>query len=356
MRRPLAAATITIGLLTAAAPAHAADITGWMPYWAPNSTVANINAAAPGLIREVSPFWYELVADPDGTVTVQAHPLDTADHDAAAHLHAQGIALLPTVTDSTGTGVLSAYLAEPQHRISLATELLDIARAHDGIDLDLEGFAFRDPPSTWAATAPRWTAFVRALSWRLDREGLLLAVTTPPVTGARSGYWVYDWPGIARYVDRLRVMTYDYSYSSPGPISPRRWVHDIAAYATTVAPKRKIQIGAAAYGRNWVTGITGTCPAGTPVHTTVLTATDARAIANETGGTITWNRRAGEAVLTYHRVYRDPSTQCTVQRQAWYPTARSLRQHLAIADRHGLRSLAVWSLDLAPETFLAAPR
>ena len=49
----------------------------------------------------------------------------------------------------------------------------------------------------------------------------MLSITTPPLYSATTGYWVYDWAGIADKVDRLRIMAYDYSVSG-GPIAPRR--------------------------------------------------------------------------------------------------------------------------------------
>ena len=47
-------------------------------------------------------------------------------------------------------------------------------------------------------------------------------------------------------------MSYEYSYSSPGPMAPIWWVQQIVAHAVTVVPPAKIQLGIPAYGRDYV--------------------------------------------------------------------------------------------------------
>ena len=53
-------------------------------------------------------------------------------------------------------------------------------------------------------------------------------MSIPPIydTGrtSDSGSWVYDYGAIAPVVDHIRVMAYDYSTDSPGPIAPLEWV------------------------------------------------------------------------------------------------------------------------------------
>ena len=49
---------------------------------------------------------------------------------------------------------------------------------------------------------PLWVAFVSELGARLHADGRILTVTVPPIYDAGqspdSGYWVYDYGGIAR--------------------------------------------------------------------------------------------------------------------------------------------------------------
>ena len=128
-------------------------------------------------------------------------------------------------------------MSKPKKRAKLVDRMvsLAVAEGYAGLDLDFEKFAFNDGSSTWAATRPNWVQFVKELGTALHAHGKELAATTPPLCsmggacGGRNGYWVYDRKGIAPYVDRLRIMAYDYSWSVPGPIGPYPWAEAIVA-------------------------------------------------------------------------------------------------------------------------------
>ena len=103
-------------------------------------------------------------------------------------------------------------MSKPKKRAKLVDRMvtLAVAEGYAGLDLDFEKFAFSDGSSTWATTRPNWVTFVKELGTALHAQGKELAATTPPLCsmggacGTRNGYWVYDWKGIAPYVDRLR--------------------------------------------------------------------------------------------------------------------------------------------------------
>ena len=68
-----------------------------------------------------------------------------------------------------------------------------------------------------------------------------------------------DYAAIGRVADQVRVMAYDYhwSTSAPGPIAPVDWVRDVLDYSLTRIPADKIVLGVPLYGYDWV-GDTGT--------------------------------------------------------------------------------------------------
>ncbi|MGA0286726.1 MAG: glycosyl hydrolase family 18 protein, partial [Phycisphaerales bacterium] len=126
--------------------------------------------------------------------------------------------------------------------------------------------------SSWDATRPNWTAFVAELGAALRAQGKLLSVTIPGpcsvqnICGGRNGYWVYNLEGIAPHADRIRIMAYDYTVQSIGPIAPIDWVRANVEYAITVMDPGKLQIGVPTYGRArtrkkggdfWLSGV---CP------------------------------------------------------------------------------------------------
>src|SRR5207247_1826940 len=95
---------------------------------------------------------------------------------------------------------------------------------------------FTDSSPFWF-TAKSATSVTAQLSQALHAHGKKLTVAVPVMYDATrtssSGYWVYDYAGIGPYVDRMRIMTYDYSVSRAGPIAPIAWVSRVAAFAAT---------------------------------------------------------------------------------------------------------------------------
>jgi tRNA modification GTPase len=135
-----------------------------------------------------------------------------------------------------------------------ADKLPSYSNGFDGIDLDFEGFAFVDGNKTWTKTAPNWVQFIKELSTQLHLSQKLLSVTTPYAfdpSEKQKGYTVYAWADIAASIDRLRIMTYDYSVAKPGPIGPIAWTEKTLKYAISIMPASKVFIGLPGYGRGW---------------------------------------------------------------------------------------------------------
>ena len=285
-------------------------------------------------------------------------------------LRASGVQVIPTFTDGTGKLVLAGIIADPIKSATLISTLSSFAVVNnfDGIDLDWEGFAFTDGTATCATTQPNWTKFVGQLAASLHQQGKILSVTTPeirdPATGKR-GYWVYDWAGIANSIDRLRIMTYDYSVSSVGPIGPISWVEAAAKYAASLVPASKIWIGIPAYGRDWVVAVSGTCPVfgidGRPLGIDIrapangvagsratFVAKDAQTLAASYGATPTWNATYGENTFNYSKTYVGTSdagvpASCTAQRSAWYQDPRGVLLRAQLVTKYRLGGIAFWS-------------
>ncbi|MEZ5248244.1 MAG: glycosyl hydrolase family 18 protein [Ilumatobacteraceae bacterium] len=160
-------------------------------------------------------------------VTYDGLPDDAKDTYRAAAA-AAGVPLIATIFDDSPSGTMAAVLADPASR---AIHVQTVARlviegGFAGVDLDYEKFAFSDSRDTWAATSPNWIAFLTELAVPLRAAGKQLIVSVPPVydgerTGA-SGYWVYDYAAMGEIVDRIRVMTYDYSFQGGDPARSRR--------------------------------------------------------------------------------------------------------------------------------------
>ena len=184
------------------------------------------------LMREVMPFWFSLksptVIRDDYVSGNPSWPMA----DTVCLMRRAGLQVIPTMTDGTDKLVLSEYLSNATTRTTLVKTIVELVMKNnfDGIDLDYEGFAFVDGNSTWSKTAPRWVAFVKELSVALRANKKLLSVSTPYLYNpneAQKGYFVYAWAEIATSIDRLRIMTYDYSVAKPGPMGPLSWTEKL---------------------------------------------------------------------------------------------------------------------------------
>ncbi len=367
--------------VTLSTQAHSANpprkiLTGWIPYYSMKTSLpAALNNA--DLIKEVMPFWYTLkyngktkaayVSD----LYVTGNPSIPIATPLAA-MRAAGFQIIPTITDGTEKLVLSNLLANPTSRTQIAKTLFDYVMVNnfDGIDLDFEGFAFVDGNTTWAKTAPGWVALVKELSGMLRVNNKLLSVSTPynfNPAERQKGYTVYAWPQIAPYIDRLRIMTYDYSVSKVGPIGPLAWTEKTVAYAASIMPASKIYIGLAGYGRDWVTKVDGVCPApfakaikvGAKAATFVMR--NAAALAASYQATPVFDQKFGEATFTYTKSYEGTtadgrSTICTATRTAWYQNAQSYKLRSELVAKYKLGGGTAWTLGMEEPLAMEAIR
>ncbi|MEY4735471.1 MAG: hypothetical protein RL428_806 [Actinomycetota bacterium] len=341
-------------------------LSGWIPYYSIKTSLpAAINNA--DLIREVMPFWYTLKFNGKTQSTVVTDLYSPANPSVpmaqtVSALRAAGFTLIPTITDGTEKDVLAGLLAKPAARAQIVKAITDMVMVNnfDGVDLDFEGFAFVDSNKTWPKTAPLWTALVKELSASLHAQKKLLSVSTPYVLdpkGKQRGYYVYAWADIAPYIDRLRIMTYDYSVAKVGPIGPISWAERTVQYAVSVMPASKVYVGIAGYGRDWVTAVSGVCPAnvasvirpGAKAATFVMR--NAQALAASYGVTPTYDEKFGESTFSYQKVYNGTTagglaTSCTASRTAWYQDAKSYELRANLVNKYRLGGLAAWTIGM----------
>ena len=314
------------------------------------------------LMREVMPFWYSLksptVIRDDYVSGNPSWPIA----DTVCLMRRAGLQIIPTMTDGTAKLVLSEYLANVTTRTTIVKTIVDlvIKNDFDGIDLDYEGFAFVDVNSTWSNTAPRWVALVKELSVALHAKNKLLSVSTPYVYDPKEkqkGYFVYAWADIASSIDRLRIMTYDYSVARPGPMGPLAWTEKTIQYAVSIMSASKVYVGLPGYGRDWITSVKGKCPTSAPpgliggAKAATFKMNYAAAKAAIDGAVPTYNEQYGEATYSYTQSYNGlsasgASTACTVNRTVWYQNAQSFAARMALVAKYRLGGAAMWTMTL----------
>ena len=314
------------------------------------------------LIKEVNPFWFTLkspaIIRNDFATGNPSWPMATT----VCLMKRAGLAVVPTITDGTATLQLSGLLANQKSRTQIVEAIATLVNVNnfDGIDLDFEGFAFVDGNTTWAKTSPSWIAFIKELSAKLHTSGKVLSVTTPVLfdpTQKSKGYTVYAWAAIAKDIDRLRIMTYDYSVAKPGPIGPIEWIERSVSYAVSVMDSSKVYVGLPGYGRDWITKIVGVCPTSAPVGTTMSAkaATFKMNYVNEKAAIDKaipiFDTKTAESTYSYTQVFNGQNskglaTSCTVSRTAWFQDSQSYAIRAALVEKYKLAGVALWTLGM----------
>jgi spore germination protein YaaH len=319
----------------------------WVPYWTLDDALPDFDRRG-GSMREVSPFWFtavgvdEIAVDPNASVEATDAFMEAARR--------ADVAVVPSIVDLLPAGEMAAILADPATRTRHVEAIRRFAADgdFDGIDIDYEQFAFADGRDTWAATRPNWVAFIAELGAALRGDGRTLAVSIPPVYDAgqtnESGFWVYDYGAIVDHVDRIRIMTYDFSVGDPGPIAPLDWVETAinGAIEATGSPD-KLVLGLPAYGRNWVIATVGTCPADAPGRTSV-TARSVDDLIERRGVVPIRVDETGEWTFDYELEVSDETGSCVQTRRVHYVDGDGIRLRMDLAREYRLDGVALWAL------------
>ena len=382
-----------------------AIVSGWIPYYSVKTVmpfikkIPNAAAVTPGapvtceaneylpedlallnssylytnkdLMKEVMPFWFTLksptIIRNDYTTGNPSWPMA----DTLCLMRKTGLKIIPTITDGTDKLVLAGYLAKSDIRTTIVASIVDLVNKNgfDGIDLDFEGFAFVDGNTTWAKTAPNWVLFIRELSTQLHLSQKILSITTPYAfnpSEKQKGYTVYAWADVAASIDRLRIMTYDYSVAKPGPIGPIAWTEKTLKYAISIMPASKVFIGLPGYGRDWITSIVGTCPTSAPpgltksakAATFKMSYASTKAVIDQ--AVPIFDEKSSEATYSYVKTFnglttKGSATSCSISRTVWYQNDRSFTERMNLVAKYRLGGAALWTLgmeDLSATTAL----
>jgi spore germination protein YaaH len=319
----------------------------WVPYWALDASLPDARRRVPSM-REVSPFWFnavgvdQIIVDPNASAELTSEFMDT--------VRRLDVDVVPSIIDAMPAGEMAAILADPSTRAQHVATIRTFAADgdYDGIDIDYEQFAFADGRDTWAATRPNWVAFIEELSAALRSDGRLLTVSIPPVYDAgqtsESGYWVYDYGAIVDHVDRIRIMTYDFSVSQPGPIAPLEWVESaITGTIEATGSPDKLVLGLPAYGRNWPVRTTGVCPAEDVPGRTSVSARSVDELIERRGATPVPVDETGEWEFEYELEVSDGTTTCIQTRQVHYVDGDGIALRMDLARQYRLGGVALWA-------------
>jgi spore germination protein YaaH len=238
-------AVVVFAVVATAHSAFAYRIAAWIPGWDPNALTSTQTHAS--LMSESNPTWYQI--NSDGSLAKK-----TAAEDPTWRAAMTGTAVMPTVQNTTSSGwnqsVALNVIGTPANRETHAEAIRQVVatQGYAGIDIDYE----RLPLSARA----NFTAFIQLLASKLHADGKNLSVTVYAKTSDSEtwdGAGGEDYAAIGAVADWVKLMVYDYSYSTspPGPITPLTWLDQCVGFAVSQMPVAKIMVGLPWYGYDW---------------------------------------------------------------------------------------------------------
>lgn len=274
-------------------------------------------------INFVSPFWFSILRD--GSIRLRGY-----DHDQLQTLARQkGVKILALVTNP---GHHDAMLKDPEIRAASIDNLLQTLKKYhlDGVNIDFEGA----PAENRAALVE----YMKALYEKLSPEGYYVTIAVvASASYSPTDEWagIFDYAGLAPYIDFMVLMTYDQheESSAAGPVAAMNWVEARVKYVLSQVPAQKVVLGLAGYGYDW-----------SEKGVQTVFARKARTLAASYGVKIQRDDKSGEANFSY-------TDADGVFHQVWHEDSVAVAQKLSLVDKYGLRGIALWRLGQEEDAF-----
>lgn len=292
-----------------AAPRY--SIAAWIPYWKQTEAMSVIRNNS-DLFTTLSPFWYEVSADGD----VITFP-NGEDSSVIQFARSQGIEFIPLIANNFNGQIVSAVLNNPTIRRRHITNIVNKVNQmnYDGIEIDYENLLVAD--------RELFVLFLRELKAALPASKKLIAAIAAKTNAAgRGASAAHDYPGIGAAVDIVRIMAYDYSWETPGPIAPADWVRQVLDYAVSEIPRNKLELGLPTYGYDW--------------GSTRLSVSYEDAI----------NRAQQYQVQIIQDVQNGPHYHYTdangIAHEVWFTNARNISTLVDFVKQYNIRGVSIW--------------
>lgn len=287
-------------------------------------------------ISAVAPFWYRLSPSNGSKLQVHHPQAFTVQEEKRIinKAHQQNMQVLMLVHNllydgqANGKELAKQMLATKESRKVFIDDVEAKLKEfkYDGINVDIE--------SIYVADRDRFSLLIKELHHRLSSEGYLITVCVPAKTGdslANTWSGPFDYQEIARYSDKVAIMTYDeHGYSSgPGPVASYNWVRNVMKYAVGEIPAEKILMGIPGYGFDWTVGKKG---AG------YISYSQAINLSSSMGTKIQWD---SSAKVPYFKYQRNGE-----RHEVWFESKYSLEHKLDIAKEYKIGGIALWRVGL----------
>ena len=357
------------------------EVSGWLPYWRAATSTADV---IPHLneLTEVNPFVYALKSD--GTILDQG-PMSTSTWQTlVAAAKAQNVRVIPTIMTGSGD-LLHSLLSSSKKRIALEKTIVALVKdnKYDGIDIDFEGKKAEDKNY--------FSTFLKGLYQRIGRKFVMCDIEARTPLESRyygttvpgdAAMYANDFAAINKYCDRVRLMAYDQqgvdlklaaqaasSSQLYAPVADPAWVEKVVALAAKSIKKNKLVIGIPTYGYEYaVTAYAGNsyvydvlwtfnplyaaqvaqqygvAPARAPWGEMTLSHIKDAGVATTTPPLSASPYVANAAAVAASQYASSTNSHVDFRYLVW-PDAQAIADKIALAQRLGVRGVAIFKLD-----------
>jgi len=245
---------------------------GWIPFWKDQAGAHDLSIHL-GLIREISPFSYEV--NSKGAVIDKIQINQGFWPGWLSAVRGTKVKIIPTIAWFNGANI-HKILSNKTTRIAQENAITKLVKSQnfDGIDIDYE--------AKLADTNKYFSLFIEGLAIRLHPLKKILSCTIEARMPISSRYtqtgtdedslYANDYSVLNKYCDEIRIMAYDQGLidikldTSKGngqlyaPVADPNWVEKVVKEATKIISPKKIMLGIPTYGYEyqvtWNNGIT----------------------------------------------------------------------------------------------------
>lgn len=280
------------------------------------------------IIDKIYPLWYHV--RPDGSL--QEEP----NLKAIAKAREYKIKILPLINVVPSQDTILMDIRARDNTIANIVRVVQ-ANKYDGVNIDFE-FIPTTGHKDFSLDRDKMTLFVQLLTARLKeiKKETHMSVL-PHVNVPEEIAGVYDYGALARYLDKVTIMCYDFRQegSPPGPIAPFEWVEqNIKTSINQGFKPSQICLGVATYGYDWPAGRAGGF---SKPSSQILRDAAVR------GYQVKWSDMYQEPFY----VYWDGGA----KREIWFENYATLQTKINLVHKYNLSGICIWRLGFEDPKF-----